>query len=183
MTERERLLMRELINELRTEIGMAQDFQDADWKDIDDYAFSHLSLTKGELLEIFPDLQELISFDSAIQTCMPKSPSYYEVVELQKELEAANAELFCCETETVYGKIACLRVRYSNGYLGRIVLTEADEEALKDAIGEIAILDVPTLDETPADEIPKARILIPTFGVAYEAPMRRRWMRCQKHAS
>ena len=53
MTQREKDLFYEVLELLRKEVRTSSDFRNRDWKDADDYIFSALHLTQGDIAEIY----------------------------------------------------------------------------------------------------------------------------------
>ena len=53
MTQREKGLFYEVLELLRKEVRTSSDFRNRDWKDADDYIFSALHLTQGDIAEIY----------------------------------------------------------------------------------------------------------------------------------
>ena len=49
MTQREKDLFYEVLELLRKEVRASSDFRNRDWKDADDYIFSALHLTQGDM--------------------------------------------------------------------------------------------------------------------------------------
>ena len=52
MTKREKNLFFETLELLRKELRQSDGFRGKDWRDVDDWLFSELPFTKGELREI-----------------------------------------------------------------------------------------------------------------------------------
>lgn len=64
MTQREKDLFYEVLELLRKEVRASSDFRNRDWKDADDYIFSALHLTQGDIAEIYSGRRGLV-YDKA----------------------------------------------------------------------------------------------------------------------
>ena len=67
MTQREKDLFYEVLELLRKEVRTSSDFRNRDWKDADDYIFSALHLTQGDIAEIYSGRRGLVYDKSAIE--------------------------------------------------------------------------------------------------------------------
>lgn len=82
MTQREKDLFYEVLELLRKEVRTSSDFRNRDWKDADDYIFSALHLTQGDIAEIYSGRRGLVYDKSAIEGFYPVCPSYAELLRL-----------------------------------------------------------------------------------------------------
>mgnify|MGYP001041124232 CR=1 FL=1 len=66
MNNREKMLTRETLELLRETLRKAPDFRGKDWRTVDDWLFSELSFTKGELRDIYAGSGFLYDSSSAV---------------------------------------------------------------------------------------------------------------------
>ena len=78
MTEHERTLVFTTLEFIRKEVSKTFP-ANSDWKDIDDYVFSNLDFTVGDLECIYKDRGVLIYTGSAIEGFAPRKPTYDEL--------------------------------------------------------------------------------------------------------
>lgn len=135
MTNREKQMFFETLELLRETVRNSRDFEEADWKDVDDYIFSRLCLTVGDLYEIYHDRSTLIYMASAIEGFHPAAPTFSELASW------SGMPLVCCETEVgSMGNMAC--VKAGSAQSDNIILTEADAANVADFIGDAAYIVV-----------------------------------------
>ena len=68
MTKREKNLFFETLELLRKELRQSDGFRGKDWRDVDDWLFSELPFTKGELREIYQGRGVQYDATSAVPT-------------------------------------------------------------------------------------------------------------------
>ena len=90
MTQREKDLFYEVLELLRKEVRASSDFRNRDWKDADDYIFSALHLTQGDIAEIYSGRRGLVYDKSAIEGFYPVCPSYAELLRLHAAYASLN---------------------------------------------------------------------------------------------
>ena len=95
MTQREKDLFYEVLELLRKEVRTSSDFRNRDWKDADDYIFSALHLTQGDIAEIYSGRRGLVYDKSAIEGFYPVCPSYAELLRLHAAYAVGSVTLEC----------------------------------------------------------------------------------------
>lgn len=138
MTYREKRLLFSTLEMLREELRRFPDFINSDWKDVDDYIFSNLDFTAGELEELYAGTGKLIYAGSAIEGFRPIAPTYDELKQILSH--PLSAGLLCITKKVPHGEMAGLQVMYESGAQGDIVLTEQDIPTLTEHIGQTAHL-------------------------------------------
>lgn len=84
MNTREKTLLFETLELLRKELRQSESFRGKDWRDVDDWLFSELSITKGELREIYGGTGIQYDSGSAVPTACAFLAQY------------VGCELHCC---------------------------------------------------------------------------------------
>lgn len=138
MTTHEKQNMFETLELLRKTARRLPDFQGADWKDVDDWIFSELNLTIGDIDEIYAGRDSLVYAGSAIEGFAPVAPSYAELSDILKRAKHSCPQFVCMETDTPAGKMVVVRaIGYgSNIQLVNVnILTEADAPAIHEMVG------------------------------------------------
>ena len=82
MTQREKDLFYEVLELLRKEVRTSSDFRNRDWKDADDYIFSALHLTQGDMLRFIPAAGAWYTTKAQSRAFYPVCPSYAELLRL-----------------------------------------------------------------------------------------------------
>lgn len=119
MKNREKKLLYETLELIRKMAKELPDFKDADWKDVDDYIFSGLSFTMGDLMEIYHGEKTPVYGGSAIEGFAPAAPTFSELLPFYK----ASVPLRCVEKEVAMGKVVCV---VANVPGEPILISEAD---------------------------------------------------------
>lgn len=139
MTNHEKQNMFETLELLRKTARRLPDFQGADWKDVDDWIFSELDLTVGDIDEIYAGRDTLIYAGSAIEGFAPVAPTYRELADIFERAKRSRV-LFVCKTiETPTGKmVAVCPVGYGSGtqLVDVAIFNEADAPAIHELSGK-----------------------------------------------
>lgn len=147
MTERERNLMYETIEYCRKLMNAYQG-----WKDADDYMFSRLNFTKGDLQYIYNGHNEFVYCRSAIEGRMPAGLTYAELLPF-----ARHKSLYytCSADDGTYTGDEGTAYVHPVGLPNIVLLTEADCPQLINIVGESVYLF-----ETPATGVNPAEIVV-----------------------
>lgn len=124
MTAHEKLLFFETLQMLRKTAAKLPDFEEADWKDVDDYIFSELNLTEEDVLRLYDGHDDLVYTGSCVPGPAPAVPSFEELAPFS---EAET--IFVCHKETGLSKTPMRLYAMLPG--SPVVLTEADCPELK----------------------------------------------------
>lgn len=119
MKNREKKLFYETLELMRKMAKGLPGFKDADWKDVDDYIFSSLPFTMGDLMEIYRGENTPVYGGSAIEGFAPAAPTFLELLPFCQ----ASVPLRCVEKEVAMGKVVCV---VANVPGEPILITEAD---------------------------------------------------------
>lgn len=109
MTQREKDLFYEVLELLRKEVRTSSDFRNRDWKDADDYIFSALHLTQGDIAEIYSGRRGLVYDKSAIEGFYPVCPSYAELLRLHAAYAVGSVTLECELYKSALNDMPCIR--------------------------------------------------------------------------
>lgn len=126
MTQREKDLFYEVLELLRKEVRASSDFRNRDWKDADDYIFSALHLTQGDIAEIYSGRRGLVYDKSAIEGFYPVCPSYAELLRLHAAYAVGSVTLECELYKSALNDMPCIRAYSIDEGLVQLVLTSAD---------------------------------------------------------
>ena len=80
MTSREKSLLLETLELLRSTAAELPDFKGNDWKDVDDWIFSKLHFTGQELEDLYAGSGKLIDTGSAIEGAPPIGLTFQELI-------------------------------------------------------------------------------------------------------
>lgn len=136
MTQREKDLFYEMLELLRKEVRASADFRNRDWKDADDYIFSALHLTQGDIAEIYSGRRTLIYDKSAIEGFYPVCPSYAELLQLHAAYAVGSVTLECELCNSALNDMPSVRAYSIEEGLVQLVLTSADAPQLEEFLGE-----------------------------------------------
>ena len=123
MTQREKDLFYEVLELLRKEVRTSSDFRNRDWKDADDYIFSALHLTQGDIAEIYSGRRGLVYDKSAIEGFYPVCPSYAELLRLHAAYAVGSVTLECELYKSALNDMPCIRAYSIDEGLVQLVLT------------------------------------------------------------
>ena len=132
MTQREKDLFYEVLELLRKEVRTSSDFRNRDWKDADDYIFSALHLTQGDIAEIYSGRRGLVYDKSAIEGFYPVCPSYAELLRLHAAYAVGSVTLECELYKSALNDMPCIRAYSIDEGLVQLVLTSADAPQLEE---------------------------------------------------
>lgn len=136
MTKHELDNMYDALELLRKTAGSLPDFQNADWKDVDDWIFSELQLTFDDIETIYEGRETLYYTGSAIKGFSPIAPTFEELWEIYVRSKAANAKFVCVEVDATIGKMVAVKAESPTTQLRDVyILTEADTPAIFDKVG------------------------------------------------
>jgi len=130
MTQREKGLFYEVLELLRKEVRTSSDFKDAD-----DYIFSALHLTQGDIAEIYSGRRGLVYDKSAIEGFYPVCPSYAELLRLHAAYAVGSVTLECELYKSALNDMPCIRAYSIDEGLVQLVLTSADAPQLEEFLG------------------------------------------------
>ena len=136
MTQREKDLFYEVLELLRKEVRTSSDFRNRDWKDADDYIFSALHLTHGDIAVIYSGRRGLVYDKSAIEGFYPVCPSYAELLRLHAAYAVGSVTLECELYKSALNDMPCIRAYSIDEGLVQLVLTSADAPQLEEFLGE-----------------------------------------------
>lgn len=129
-------LFYEVLELLRKEVRTSSDFRNRDWKDADDYIFSALHLTQGDIAEIYSGRRGLVYDKSAIEGFYPVCPSYAELLRLHAAYAVGSVTLECELYKSALNDMPCIRAYSIDEGLVQLVLTSADAPQLEEFLGE-----------------------------------------------
>ena len=116
----------------------------SDWKSVDDYLFSELNFTSGELDEIYENRKTMIYAGSAIEGFSPTGITFNELFPYYKK----KTKLCISEVGTPTVPMVCI---LTDNEIPHVLLTQADAPLLESCNGDIDIEMSPRAEYTPAE--------------------------------